>query len=82
MARKIRKSIDLEDVDLEEVQKAAYSKGDDLYIELSDGELYFVKTSRGRIAKDKVQQELKSLDSPSANDKLNRLRDRAGDSGN
>ena len=81
MGRTIRESIDLQDLNLEEVENVDYSTKDNLYVEI-DNELYFVLNNGSKIPKGRIKQELKSLDSPSANDKLQRLRDRTGDSGN
>jgi len=71
--------MDVNDISLDKVKYAGYSRDDDyLYVRLSGDEYYFVTENGNRITKDQVPFE-KALDSSEANDKLDQLISDASD---
>jgi len=75
----ISEEMDVNDISLDKVKYAGYSRDDDyLYVRLSGDEYYFVTENGNRITKDQVPFE-KALDSSEANDKLDQLISDASD---
>lgn len=76
---KISERKEVSEVDTGDLEEVGYTRQGTLYIKQSSNSTHYLITVDGqKVKKDRINIELKSLDSDSANDTLQDLRDRAG----